>query len=114
MTRTELTQRLQEIQNKAAKVLRLLETEPLSVENQTTIRALTQWVKDELQNEYKRVLPERAQKTMTIFELSVYSPTIEEAWKKIGISRLKTDGIPDLKWAEPLEAVIYHVVKYQS
>lgn len=34
---------------------------------------------EELQREYSRMLPEPVQKTMTMFELSVYSPTIEEA-----------------------------------
>jgi len=29
---------------------------------------------------------------MSIFELSIYSPTIEETWKDIGIRRLKLDG----------------------
>jgi hypothetical protein len=27
---------------------------------------------------------------MSVFELSIYSPTIEEAWKKSRIGRLKT------------------------
>jgi hypothetical protein len=31
---------------------------------------------------------------MTIFELSIYSPTIEETWKDSGITRLKIDGFP--------------------
>ena len=58
------------------------------------------------------MLPERVQKTMTMFELSVYSPTIEEVWRNSGISRLKIDGIPDRKWQEPLEAVVYNAGKY--
>jgi hypothetical protein len=45
-----------------------------------------------LHSEYNRVLPERTQKTMSVFELSVYSPKIEETWKRSGISRLKIDG----------------------
>jgi hypothetical protein len=57
---------------------------------------------------------ERAQKAMSMFELSVYSPTIEETWKKSGISRLKTDGTLDQKWQEPLEAVVYNAGKYLS
>ena len=47
-------------------------------------------------------------------ELNVYSPTIEETWKKSGISRLKIDGPLDQKWQEPLEAVVYNAGKYQS
>ncbi len=51
---------------------------------------------------------------MSMFELSVYSPTIEETWKKSGISRLKTDGTLDQKWQEPLVAVVYNAGKYLS
>ena len=51
---------------------------------------------------------------MSVFELSVYSPTIEETWKKSGISRLKVDGALDQKWQEPLEAVVYNAGKYLS
>jgi hypothetical protein len=52
------------------------------------------------------MLPARVQKTMSVFELSVYSPTIEETWKKSGISCLKVDGALDQKWQEPLEVVV--------
>ena len=114
MTRTEILQRLQTIKEKGTQALRLLESKPLSVDTQTEIRSLAQWIKEELHNEYNRMLPERAQKTMSVFELSVYSPTIEEAWKKSGISRLKIDGALDQKWQEPLEAVVYNAGKYLS
>ncbi len=112
MTRTEILQRLQTIKDKGTQALRLLESKPLSVDTQAEIRSLTQWIKQE--NEYNRMLPERAQKTMSLFELSVYSPTIEETWKKSGISRLKTDGVLDQRWQEPLEAVVYNAGKYLS
>jgi hypothetical protein len=114
MTRTEVLQRLQTIRDKATRALRLLESKPLSLATQAEIRRLTQWIKEELQNEYNRMLPERAQRTMSVFELSVYSPTIEETWKRSGISRLKTDGVLDQKWQEPLEAVVYNAGKYLS
>src|SRR5258705_7729320 len=112
MTRTEILQRLQTIREKGTQALRLLESKRLSVDTQTEIRSLTQWIKEELHNEYNRMLPERAQKTMSVFELIVYSPTIEETWKKSGISRLKTDGVLDRRWQEPLEAVVYNAGKY--
>ena len=83
----------------------------LSVEAQAEIRSLAQWIKDELRNEYDRMSPERAQRTVSVFELTVYSPTIEETWKRSGISRLKTDGVLDQKWQEPLEAVVYNAGK---
>ena len=86
----------------------------LSVEAQAEIRSLAQWIKDELRNEYDRMSPERAQRTMSVFELTIYSPTIEETWKRSGISRLKTDGVLDQKWQEPLEAVVYNAGKYLS
>ena len=112
MTRAEILQRLQTIKEKGTQALRLLESKPLSVDTQAEIRSLAQWIKEELQNEYNRMLPKRAQKTMSVFELSVYSPTIEETWKKSGISRLKTDGVLDQRWQEPLEAVVYNAGKY--
>ena len=100
--------------DKETRALRLLESKPLSVAAEAVIQSLTQWIKDELHSEYNRMLPERAQRIMSVFELSVYSPTIEEAWKKSGISRLKTDGALDQRWLEPLEAVVYNAGKYLS
>ena len=114
MTRAEVLQRLQTIRDKGTRALGLLETKPLSITSQAEIRSLAQWIKEELQNEYSRMLPERAQKTMSVFELSVYSPTIDETWKKSGISRLKTDGALDQRWQESLEAVVYNTGKYLS
>ena len=98
MTRAEILQRLQTIKDKGTQALRLLESTPLSADTEAEIRGLAQWIKEELHNEYNRMLPQRAQKTMSVFELSVYSPTIEETWKKSGISRLKVDGTLDHKW----------------
>jgi hypothetical protein len=114
MILAEILQRLQTIKDKGTQALKLLELKPLSIETKAEIRNLAQWIKEELQNEYSRMLPERAQKTMSVFELSVYSPTIEETWKKSGIGRLKIDGTLDQKWQEPLEAVVYNTGKYLS
>jgi hypothetical protein len=58
------------------------------------------------------MLPERVQKTLTVFEISVYSPTIDEAWKGTGMSRLKVDGAITGKWQEVFEAVVYKLTKY--
>jgi hypothetical protein len=96
MTRMEILLRLQTIKEKGAHALRLLESEPLSVDTQAEIRSLAPWIKEEWHNEHNGMLPERAQKTMLVFELSVDSPTIAETWKKSGISRLKIDG-PSIK-----------------
>jgi hypothetical protein len=114
MTRTEILQRLQTIKDKGTKALKLLESKPLAVDTQAEIRSLARWIQEELRNEYNRMLPKRAQKTMSVFELSVYSPTIEETWKKSGISSLKIDGTLDHEWQEPLEAVVYNTGKYLS
>ena len=114
MTRTEILQRLQTIKDKGTQALKLLESKPLSVDAKAEIRRLAQWIKNELHNEYDRMSPERAQKTMSMFELTVYSPTIEETWKRSGISRLKTDGVLDHRWQGPLEAVVYNAGKYLS
>lgn len=112
MTRIEILQKLQTIKDKGSQALRLLESHSLSADAQVEIRCLAQWIKDELQSEYNRMLSERTQKTMSVFELSVYSPTIDETWKKSGISRLKIDGVLDQKWQETIEAVVYNAGKY--
>jgi uncharacterized protein (DUF608 family) len=111
MKRAEILQQLQTIKDKAIRALKLLESKPLAVEN---MRSVAQWIKEELHNEYNRMLPERAQKTMSVFELSVYSPMIDENWKKSSISRLKIDGALEQKWQEPLETVVYNAGKYLS
>jgi hypothetical protein len=108
----EILQKLQIIKDKGTQALKLLQSQPLSADTQAEIRRLAQWIKEELHNEYNRMLPERTQKTMSVFELSVYSPTIDETWKKSGISRLKVDGVLDQKWQEPIEAVVYNAGKY--
>lgn len=114
MTRDEILQRLQTIKDKGTRALRLLDSKPLSAAAQVEIQGLARGIKEELQSEYDRMLPERVQRTMTMFELSVYSPTIEETWKDSGISRLKVDSLPDQRWQEPLEAVVYNAGKYLS
>src|ERR1700731_2188443 len=106
MTRTEILQRLQTIKEKGTQALRLLESKPLSVDTKTEIRNLAQWIKEELHNKPNRMLSGGAQKTMPLFELSVYSPTIEDTWKKSVISRLKIGAPLDQKSPEPLEAVV--------
>jgi hypothetical protein len=114
MTRDEILERLQTIKIKASMALQLLESQPLTADAQAEIQGLVIWLKDELETEYRRMLPERVQRAMTLFELSVYSPTIEEAWTGTGIKRLRSDGMPNQKWHEPLEAVIYKIGKYVS
>ena len=114
MTRDEILQRLQTIKDKGSRALRLLESKPLSAAAQAEIQSLARGIKEELKREYDRMLPERVQRTMTMFELSVYSPTIEETWKDSGISRLKVDAVPDQRWQEPLEGVVYNAGKYLS
>jgi hypothetical protein len=49
---------------------------------------------------------------MSIFELSIYSPTIEETWKDTGIRRLKVEGAIDRNWSEVFEAAVYKISKY--
>jgi hypothetical protein len=49
-----------------------------------------------------------------MFEISVYSLAIEEAWTRTGISRLKTDGAINGKWAEVLEPIVDNTSKYLS
>jgi hypothetical protein len=112
MKRDEAIQRLQSIKSEGLQVLRLIEEEPRSAASEAEIRNRTAQLRRELESEYTRTLPTRAQKSMSIFELSIYSPTIEETWKDTGIRRLKVDGPIDEDWSEVFEAVVYKISKY--
>ena len=112
MTRDEILARLASIRDRAARAIELLETKALTSEAKTEIQHLAASLKDELQAEYKRMSPERVQRSLTMFEISVYSPTIEEAWADTGISRLRIDTEPNHRWYEVLEAVCYKAAKY--
>lgn len=92
----------------------MLEELPPDPASEVAIRSRTTELKRELESEFIRTQPERAQRSMTIFELSVYSPTIEETWKESGIRRLKIEGQIDWKWKDVLEGVAYKVSKYLS
>jgi hypothetical protein len=114
MKRDELLQRLKAIRDKGSRALRLLDSKPLTASTISKIQALTSDLKEELEAEYQRTLLKLAQKSMLIFELSVYCPIIEEAWTRSGIRCRKTDGPADAKWTEPIEAVVYTAQKYLS
>jgi hypothetical protein len=112
MKRDEAIQRLQSIKSQGLQVLRLLEEKPRSAASDAEIRNRTVQLREELEAEYTRTLPTRAQKSMSIFELSIYSPTIEETWKDSGIRRLKLDGAINGDWSEAFEVVVYKISKY--
>ncbi len=114
MTRQEGLQRLQKISSNGLRILQHLEATPGSAANEVELRLLAAALKTELQEEYERTLPESAQKRIPLFELTVYSPTIEEIWKQTGISRLQIDGLISDRWRETFEAVVYKTSKYVS
>ena len=114
MTHSEGIQRLRTISTDAVRLLHRLEEQPCRGAQETELRRLAAALKKWLQEEYDRILPERAQKNMTLFELTVYSPTIEEVWKETGIRRLKIDGAINQRWREVFEAVAYKTSKYTS
>jgi hypothetical protein len=92
MKHDEAIQRLQSIKSQGLQGLRLLEEKPRSAASDAEIRNRTAQLRGELESEYARTLLTRVQKSMSIFELSINSPTIEETWKDTGIRRLKLDG----------------------
>jgi hypothetical protein len=112
MTSQQALEKLQAIKSKGLRILRLLEIDTKESTLLAEIRDLTSQFRHEIELEYDRTLPERVQKNMTIFEVSVYSPAIEEIWIDTGIRKLKTDGSINGKWAEAVEAVLYKVSKY--
>jgi hypothetical protein len=114
MTHYEGIQRLQTISKDAVRLLHHLEKRPCTSGQETELRQLAAALKKSLQEEYDRIIPERTQKKMTLFELTVYSPTIEEVWKETGISRLKIEGAISRRWQEVFEAVAYKTSKYVS
>ena len=117
MTHSEGIRRLQTIGSDAVRLLHHLEKQPCTSAQETELRQLAAALKKSLQEEYDRIVPERTRKKMTLFELTVYSPTIEEVWevwKETGISRLKTEGAISKRWQEVFEAVAYKTSKYVS
>jgi hypothetical protein len=82
--------------------------------SESEVHKITLWLRNELRAELQRTSPERVQRQMTIFEMSVYAPTIEEAWKHSGIGRLKIEGRPNDKWKDVLESIVYTAGKYTS
>jgi hypothetical protein len=114
MTHSEARQRLSTISKDALRLLRHLESRQIESSQDAEYRRLAAALKISVQEEYDRVVPARAQKGMTLFELTVYSPTIEEVWKETGISSLKVDGPINKCWQDVLEAVAYKTSKYVS
>ena len=114
MTREQLLQRLQIFQGRAAAALRLLESTSLTEESKEAVRRLAGDLRQELGDEYDRVISPRAQRSMTMFELSVYVLCIEDAWTKSKIKRLKLEKSPDATWSDSLEAILYHLSKSET
>jgi len=114
MNKEEALQKLQLFAQQGIEILRLLEKLPRDSDVASEIRNRTTSLKQGLEAEYVRTQPERAQRSMTLFELSVYSPTIEETWKESGIRRLKVEGEIDKKWQQVMESVAYKASKYLS
>jgi hypothetical protein len=114
MTRDDLLQRLKRIQEQGSGALRAIEAAPRTSATEAEARTAAAWIKSELHEEFLRTSPERAQKSMTLFEMSVYAPTVEEAWKDSGISRLRLDGPITSRWSEVMESILYTVCKYVS
>jgi len=111
MTKEQALQKLRSFATQGTEALRLLE-QPRTEVLEFKIRELVGRLKGELEVEYLRTQPERAQRLMSMFEISIYSPTIEETWKESGIRRLKVESPIDAKWQDAMEAVAYMVSKY--
>jgi hypothetical protein len=111
MTHSEGIRRLQTISGDAVQLLHQLENEPRTAAQEAALRQLGSALKRSLQEEYDRIIPERTQRNMTLFEMTVYSPTIEEIWKETGITRLKVDGTITKRWREVFEAVVHKTSK---
>lgn len=114
MTRQEALNQLSVFKCNGLRILHLLDTWSISQQREAELRELATSLKKALQEEYERVIPERNQKSMTIFELTFYSPAIEELWSETGISRFKPDGAITKKWNDVFEAVAYKLSKYSS
>jgi hypothetical protein len=70
MTREEALHKLREISSRGSELLSRLDRRPVNRENEAELRLLAQAVQDELRGEYERMLTERVQKTLTVFEIS--------------------------------------------
>jgi hypothetical protein len=71
MNHQEARQRLQSFSSKGLHILRLIESNPRTEASEAEIRMVTTRLKEELESEHARTLPERAQRSMSMFELSV-------------------------------------------
>lgn len=111
MRRAEILQRLQTIKDRGNRALQLLQSAQIAPAAQAEAQRLGGWIKAELEREYLRMSPEGVQRTMTVFELSVYFPTIDEAWRDTGINRLRLDERPSQEWQPILEAVVHKAGK---
>jgi hypothetical protein len=65
MTRDDLLQKLQQIQKKGNGALNAIEVAPRTSATEAEIRTVVAWIKFELQEEFLRTSPERAQKRMS-------------------------------------------------
>ncbi len=107
MTRDSILQKLQSIRDRCTEALRLLETTPLSAESQSQVQAIVVELQRELWSEYDRIRSSGVQKTLSLFELSVYSPSVSEAWTRSGIEFLDASVEPDQRWQKTIKALVH-------
>ncbi len=105
MTRDSILQKLQSIRDRCTEALLLLETTPLSAESQSQVQAIVLELQRELWSEYDRIRSSRGQKTLSLFELSAYSPSVSEAWTRSGIEFLDASAEPDQRWEKTIKAL---------
>ncbi len=106
----ELQERLLAMKAKTDRALELLEPERVSASAKEETERLARELKEELRSEYKRLRPERVQRTFTSPESAFYFPAIHEAWDSI--SPLRVNGSVNKGWYEKLEETSYKLGKY--
>jgi hypothetical protein len=95
---------------KADRTLELLGSERLSAAAKEETERLARELKEELRSEYKRLTPERVQRTFTTAESAFYFPSIHGAW--VAISSLRVDGTAKKAWYNDLEETSYKLGKH--
>ena len=107
MKRHEVLQKLHHIGMRGTDLLHRIESNPRTDEAEAELRELAQAIQGELRDEYERMHADQWTNSLTVFEISVYSPTICRMWKDTVINGLDVHAEIGAKWQEVFAAIIH-------
>jgi hypothetical protein len=92
MKRNDLLVRLHTIRQKGLRTLQVLDSKPQTAAAESEARTLVTAIRHELQFELNRLSVERSLRSMTLFEVSIYAPTISAALHDSGLGQLHVEN----------------------